>query len=133
MKEIQNLFNKVTQKHLVLSGYRINNFDIPWLVHKLNKYELQIPNVLSVYGKKPWEVQSYDLVDQWKFGFKYYNTFDEVCYELEVDSPKDEMEGSEVHGIYWNDNGLERIKNYCEKDVISSMKVAEKMLKYYVI
>lgn len=131
IKEVSELFEKVSKKTLILSGYRINNFDIPWLVHKMNKYNIDVPPILSIYGKKPWEIRSFDLADQWKFGFKYYSSFDEVCYELGIESPKDEIDGSMVHDTYWNEKDLDKIKNYCEKDILASMEVAEKMIKYH--
>lgn len=129
MKHVQDLFMKVSQKGLFLSGYNINIFDIPWLVHKLNKYKLNIPPILRIYGKKPWEIKSFDLFNEWKSTFnRNYTSFDEVCYELDVPSPKDTIDGSQVHGTYWEKNDLNGIVTYCEKDVYSSMLVAEKML-----
>lgn len=130
---LQDLFNKVSKKHLILSGYRIKSFDIPWVVHKFNKYGLEIPKILDVYGKKPWEISAFDLADEWKQQFKYYVSFDEVAYELDVKSPKDDISGKDVHKTYWEDNDLNRIKTYCEKDVETCMRVAEKMLKFKII
>lgn len=129
MKEAQDLFFKVTTKHLILSGYNINAFDIPWIIHKMNKYEIQIPPVLRIYGKKPWEIQSIDLFNEWKSSYRYFASFDEVCYELNVPSPKDKIDGSQVHHTYWIDNDLDTIVEYCEGDVLSSLKVGKKMLE----
>lgn len=128
MNELSELFLKVDKKHLTLSGYMINSFDIPLLVHKMNKYNIPVPNILNIYDKKPWEIQSFDLADKWKCGMKYYSSLDEVCYELNIESPKDDIDGSKVHNTYWEDNDLERIKTYCEKDVYSSMLVGKKMI-----
>lgn len=132
MIKIQKLFVKVSEKHLIMSGFNINVFDIPWIVHKLNKYDLDIPNILKIYGKKPWEIQSLDLFNEWKGPSRYFSSFEEVCYELDVPSPKDGIDGSMVHSTYWKEGDLEKIKTYCEKDVRSSMLVAEKMLKNYI-
>jgi predicted PolB exonuclease-like 3'-5' exonuclease len=131
MKQIQKLFHKVSKKHLMLSGFNINGFDIPWLVHKLNKYNLAIPPVLKIYGKKPWEIHSFDLFNEWKSTYSTYKfmpSFDEVCYELSVPSPKDKIDGSKVHHTYWYDDDLNTVVEYCEGDVYSTMLVAEKML-----
>lgn len=133
LTKFKDLLEKVSNKRMLLSGYRIKSFDIPWVVHKMNKYQIEPPKIIDIYGKKPWEVMAYDLADEWKFQFKYYCSFDEVAYELGVDSPKDDIDGSEVHNVYWNEQNLIRIKNYCEKDVLSSMRVAEKMLKFKFI
>jgi len=128
MRQVSKLFSKVSDKDMLLSGYVINGFDIPWLIHKLHKYDLPIPSILNVYDKKPWEVRTFDLADKWKFGAKYYNSLDEVCYELGIESPKDDINGSEVHHTYWYNNDLERIKTYCEKDVYSTMQIAKRIL-----
>lgn len=128
INDVSELFEKVHRKNLILSGYMINTFDIPLLVHKMNKYNIPLPTILQIYDKKPWEIQSFDLADKWKFGMKYYSSLDEVCYELNIDSPKDDIDGSKVHSVYWDDNDLERIKTYCEKDVYASMMVGKKMI-----
>ena len=95
---------------------------------------MKLPLILDNYDKKPWEIKTFDLSEKWKAGFKYYTSLDEVCYEMDIDSPKDDISGSEVHevywgGTYWNDDNLIRIKTYCEKDVYSSMFVCKKMLQ----
>lgn len=133
VERFSELLDKVIKKGLMLSGYRIKSFDIPWVVHKLNKYNLEIPKIIDTYGRKPWEIHAFDLADEWKQTFKYYTSFDEVAYELDVDSPKDDIDGSEVHKVYWEDNDLNRIRLYCEKDVVSCLRVAEKMLKHKII
>ena len=129
MLSVADLFGKVYDKNMILSGFRINSFDIPWLVHKMTKYDIKLPKILEIYDKKPWEIQSFDLADKWKFGFRYFNTLDDVCYELGIDSPKDGIDGSKVHHTYWVEDGLEDIKKYCQKDVYASMLVGKKMLQ----
>lgn len=128
--EFNKLLHKVGQKGMYLSGYRITSFDIPWVLHKLNKYDITPSKIIDIYGNKPWDIHVVDLADEWKQKFKYYNTFDEVTYELGIDSPKDDIDGSMVHNIYWNNNDINRIKTYCEKDVYASMMVGKKMFEH---
>lgn len=130
VSEFNRLLKKVGQKHMSLSGWRILSFDIPWILHKLNRYNVKPSNLLDIYGVKPWEIKAFDLADEWKQKFGHYTSFDETTYELDIDSSKDDMDGSTVHKTYWNDQDIDRIKVYCEKDVLKSMQVAEKMLKY---
>ncbi|OZA57004.1 MAG: 3'-5' exonuclease, partial [Sphingobacteriales bacterium 39-40-5] len=40
-----------------------------------------------------------------------------------IPSPKDDIDGSMVHKVYWEDNDLERIRIYCEKDVITTAQI----------
>lgn len=130
--EFNKLLQKVSQKGMYLSGYRITSFDIPWVLHKLNKYNIIPSKIIDIYGNKPWDIHVVDLADEWKQKFKYYNTFDEVTYELDIDSPKDDIDGSMVHDIYWNNNDINRIKTYCEKDVFASMMVGKKMFEHRI-
>ena len=128
INEFSELLSKVSKKGMYLSGYVINAFDIPFVVHKILKYKAPLPSILNLYDKKPWEVSIFDLADKWKYQTKYYASLDEVCYELGIESPKNDINGSEVHKVYWYNNDLERIKMYCEKDVLSTMKVGKRLL-----
>ena len=130
IKKFVDLINKVSNKGMLLSGYMIKSFDIPWVVHKITKYGLEFPRLLDVYGKKQWDILAFDLADEWKQGGRYYIPFDEVAYELGVESPKDKMDGSKVHKTYWDEDDLNSIRVYCEKDVEACLRISEKMLKY---
>jgi len=44
-----------------------------------------------------------------------------------IPTPKDDIDGSQVAGVYWNDKDIERIKKYCQKDTLT---VAQLLLKY---
>lgn len=129
-KDIVNRFNellkKIETKNFNLSGFRIAYFDIPWLLHKLNKYGIQPADIIVTHNKKPWEMRITDMSDDWKGKFAWAFSFDEMCYELGVESPKDNMNGSEVHVAFW-DGKVEEVKAYCEKDVTSCIRVAQKI------
>lgn len=130
--DIVNSFNellkKIQSKNFSLCGFRINYFDIPWILHKLHKYNIEPASIIDLYGKKPWELRIVDMYDDWKQKFAWGFSFDEMCYELNVKSPKDLMNGSQVNQFYWSDR-LEDIKTYCEKDVSSSIEVSKKIYK----
>jgi predicted PolB exonuclease-like 3'-5' exonuclease len=121
-----NILEKISTKLFTLSGYRILYFDIPWILHKLAKYEIRPAHIINVYDKKPWDLRIKDISDDWKQKFSIYSSFDEVCYELDIKSSKDEMSGKDVHSYYWNGK-LEDIKKYCEKDINCLFEVAEKI------
>jgi len=123
-----NLLKKIETKIFSLSGFRINHFDIPWVLHKLHKYEIEPANMIYVYDKKPWDMRIVDMSDDWKQKFAWAFSFDEMCYELGVKSPKDNMNGSDVHKAYWSGK-IEAIKTYCEKDVSSSIDASKKLYK----
>jgi 3'-5' exonuclease len=41
-----------------------------------------------------------------------------VCV-MGIPTPKDDIDGSMVGKVYWQDRDLERIANYCQKDVVA--------------
>jgi len=116
VESFNNLLKKIETKNFNLSGFRILYFDIVWLLRKLNKYKIEPANIIYTHDKKPWEMRVVDMSDDWKGKFAWSNNFDELAYELGIESPKDDMNGSEVHKTYWNGE-LYKVKEYCEKDV----------------
>lgn len=124
VEKFNNLLKKIETKSFNLSGFRIAYFDIPWIMHKLAKYGIKPADIISTYNKKPWEMRITDMSDDWKSKFAWAFSFDEMCYELGVESPKDNMNGSEVHIAYW-EGRVNDVRTYCEKDVRSSIKVSE--------
>ena len=124
-----NLLKKIETKNFNLSGFRINHFDIPWVLHKLHKYGIIPASIICPYNKKPWDMRITDMSDDWKQKFAWAFSFDEMCYELGVVSPKDLMNGSQVHKYYWSGR-IEEIKTYCEKDVSSSIDASIKIYKF---
>jgi hypothetical protein len=74
--------------------------------------------------KKPWEVPHLDTMELWKFGdYKSYTPLNLLANVLGIPSPKDDIDGSQVGNVYWNENNLERIVTYCRKDVITVMQI----------
>lgn len=124
--QFNDLLKKIEIKNFKLSGYRILYFDVPWLLHKLHKYDIKPVDIILTYDKKPWDMRIVDIFDDWKGKFAWSPSFDEVCYELGIYSPKDKMNGSDVHKYYW-EGRIEEIKEYCEKDVIACIEVSKKI------
>ena len=89
---------------------------------------VDIPSSLNLAGKKPWEVQHLDTMELWKFGdYKHFTSLKLLAALFDIPTPKDDIDGSQVGSVYYNDNDLERIKVYCEKDTLT---VAQLLLKY---
>lgn len=124
INEFNEMLKKIEKKQFNLSGFRIVNFDIPWVLHKLHKYRIKPCNIISTYNKKPWEMRITDLSEDWKGKFAWAYSFDEMSYELGIKSPKESMCGSDVHEYYWSGR-KEEIKKYCEMDVESSMDISK--------
>ena len=103
-----------------LCAHNGKEFDFPYIARRMMINGIQIPRVLQVAGKKPWETNFIDTMELWKFGdYKNYTSLDLLCAILDIPTPKDDINGSEVGRVYWQENDLERIKTYCQKDVLA--------------
>ena len=102
-------------------------FDIPFLCRRILINNLKIPYMLNVSGKKPWEIKHLDTMELWKFGdFKNYTSLDLLTYIFKIPTPKDDMDGSQVAKVFYQDKDLERIIQYCEKDVVATIQLFRK-------
>ncbi len=123
--EIHKIFKNATG--MIPCGWNIKGFDIPFLNKHFLKNGLKIPAILSLWDpkveeiKKPWLVKVLDLQEIWKQNGFNSCKFNSACVFLGIESPKDDIDGSQVHESFWNCE-IERIKTYCEKDVISLHK-----------
>ena len=83
-----------------------------------------MPSQLSLRDKKPREIPHKDTMEMWKFGdYKAYTSLALLCQILGIDTPKDDIDGSQVWRVYWVDKDLERIVKYCQKDVVTLTKI----------
>jgi uncharacterized protein YprB with RNaseH-like and TPR domain len=122
---ITNYFNS-PQK--LLCGHNIKEFDIPYLCRRFLIKNLPLPQKLNLFGKKPWEIPHLDTLELWKFGdYKHFTSLKLLTEILGIASPKDDIDGSQVRGVYYDENNLKRIADYCEKDVIA---VAQVLLRF---
>jgi len=118
-----DLLNKQPDS-LILCAHNGKEFDFPYLCRRMLINGLQIPIQLNIHGKKPWEIMHLDTMDLWKFGdYKNYTSLKLLAAVFNIPSPKDDIDGSMVHKVYWEDNDLERIRIYCEKDVITTAQI----------
>jgi len=132
LEKFQFVLNKVQTKGFILCGVSIARFDMPFIAKRMMVNGLVPPTNLNVYGIKPWDVRIFDITEVWGQGCKgeSYTPFEWICVSLGIDSPKDDISGADVARVYYEeyDDGLERIKTYCEKDVMQTVKVAEKLI-----
>jgi hypothetical protein len=102
-------------------------FDIPFLCRRILINGKKMPNMLNVSGKKPWEIKHLDTMELWKFGdFKNYTSLDLLTYVFNISTPKDDMDGSQVAKVFYEDKDLDRIIQYCEKDVVATIQLFRK-------
>lgn len=111
-----------------LCAHNGKEFDFPYLCRRIIANQLPMPDILDLAGKKPWDIRHLDTMQLWKFGdFKSYTSLDLLSATLGLPSPKENMSGSMVFDVYYEDNDLERIKNYCQDDVATLASVFLRM------
>lgn len=130
LEPFNTLVDKAYKKGFVLSGYGIKKYDMPYLAKRMMINNIKPSRALNTYGVKPWDVNVYDLVEVWGQGCQKesYTAFDWVVTLLDIPTPKDKIDGSQVAGTYYS-GGIETVKEYCEKDVIASYKLAKRLIK----
>lgn len=112
-----------------LCAHNGKEFDYPYLCRRMIINNIPIPPALDMSGKKPWEVNHLDTMELWKFGdFKNYTSLNLLAHTLGVPTPKDDIDGSMVGDVYWKENNLDRIVNYCQKDVVTVAQVLLRMM-----
>jgi predicted PolB exonuclease-like 3'-5' exonuclease len=129
MESIREVMVKVEKAGLFLCGYAIKRFDMPWLSKRMMANDVKPPRSICTYGKKPWEVEVFDLPEVWGQGnmAESFTPFELTCAALGLGNSKGDLDGSKVKEAYWNGE-IERIKTYCEKDVEVSMHLASKLI-----
>ena len=133
-KLIQNFFNALDKFARAgkrrLCAHNGQEFDYPYISRRALVNNLTLPKILDIAGAKPWEVkdQLIDTLQLWKFGdYKHYTSLSLLCELFNIPTPKDDIDGSQVAKVYWEDNDIDRIIKYCEKDTLG---VANLLLKY---
>ena len=108
----------------LLCAHNGKEFDFPFLCRRMIIQGMQLPKILQFFGKKPWEIPHLDTLDLWKFGdYKHYTSLKLLTHILKIPSPKDDLDGSQVREVFYKENDMERIVNYCEKDTIAVAQI----------
>jgi DNA polymerase elongation subunit (family B) len=128
-------FVKLIEEHFnspyhLLCGHNAKEFDIPFICRRMLIHGMKLPSILDIAGKKPWEIAHLDTMELWKFGdYKAYTSLALLCHIFNIPTPKDDISGADVARVYYeNEKGeyptsLERIKVYCEKDVVALIQL----------
>ena len=130
---ILNGFKKLLESHFnkpehVLCAHNGKEFDFPYIARRMIINQIALPEKLNLFGKKPWEIGHLDTMELWKFGdYKHYTSLKLLTLILNIPSPKDDISGSEVCGVYYKEKDVARIAVYCEKDTIA---VAQLLLRF---
>jgi len=112
-----------SSKHLMVA-HNGKEFDFPYIARRMLINGLELPSLLDIAGKKPWEIRHLDTLELWKFGdYKHFTSLDLLTAIFDIPSPKSDIDGSQVNEVYWKQNDLHRIAEYCENDVLAIVQL----------
>jgi predicted PolB exonuclease-like 3'-5' exonuclease len=129
LKDFFHLLNQhYNKKESALCAHNGKEFDYPYIARRALINGLKLPVILDIAGMKPWENALLDTMEMWKFGdYKSYTSLNLLAAVFNIHSSKDDIDGSMVGSVYWNERDLNRIVTYCQKDVLT---VAQLFLRF---
>ncbi|TAJ13415.1 3'-5' exonuclease [Marinilabiliaceae bacterium JC017] len=120
--EMLNAFSHGKERYMC--GHNSKEFDFPYIARRMLINGVELPAMLDVAGKKPWEVKFLDTLDLWKFGdYKHYTSLNLLTAIFNIPSPKDDIDGSQVADVFYLEKDIQRIAVYCEKDVLATAQL----------
>ncbi|MCO4820996.1 MAG: 3'-5' exonuclease [Flavobacteriaceae bacterium] len=125
LKDFKNLLiSHFSQTKHLLCAHNGKEFDFPYIARRMIIHHIELPYKLNLFGKKPWEVPHLDTLELWKFGdYKHYTSLKLLTNILGIPSPKDDIDGSEVYRVFYEEQAIDRIITYCEKDTIAVAQI----------
>ena len=128
-KNLLEDFSRLVNEHFsrpnkLFCAHNGKEFDFPYISRRMIINGIEIPQKLQLFGKKPWEIPHLDTMEMWKFGdYKHYTSLKLLAHILGIPSPKDDIDGSEVRNVFYNEGDIDRIATYCEKDTITVAQI----------
>ena len=124
--DVFQVFNKFfIDNTFSLCGHNIKEFDVPYISRRAIINQADLPFFFKdLQNRKPWENPLIDTLHLWRFGdFKHYTSLELLATILGIDTPKDDIDGSQVSSVYWQEKNLARIATYCSKDVVTVAQI----------
>lgn len=131
LKDLATLLEtKFKSTDYYICAHNGKHFDFPFLSRRMIINGISIPNILLIHGRKPWELSYIDTMDLWRFGdYKHTISLELMAHLLGVNSSlKAEMSGEKVYHTYYKEQNLEKIKTYCELDLVAMMNCYRRMV-----
>lgn len=123
-KELLEEFNNLLNEHFYkryhyLCAHNGQEFDFPYICRRSLINGLKLPKGLQIMGNKPWENKHLlDTMRLWAFGdLKSFTSLEVMAKAFNIPTPKDDISGADVFRVYYEENNLDRIVEYCQKDV----------------
>lgn len=127
LQKLSDVLNKYPNARLC--AHNGKGFDFPFLGRRYLINGISLPSHLKLQNKKPWEVPHIDTMEFWSFGARNSSVaLKLLCAVFGIDTPKDDIDGSDVARVYYQEKDLPRIVKYCEKDVFALARVYKRMV-----
>lgn len=131
LKKVYTMFEKSKSVNFkwILSGFNIKQYDIPFIFKRYVINGLNLPKQFNFEGLKPWEINIVDVFELWKSTSYTSTSLETLSITLGVSNPKILLDDQTVHQLYYEKKDNSLIKEYCEKDCVSTKKCYEIILK----
>ena len=128
LQEFGEIFNSPKLNDVILCAHNGKEFDFPWIARRFLINGMMPPLPFQLFGKKPWEIPHIDTMELWKFGdYKSFVSLELLAHVFGIPTPKDDIDGSMVAKVYYEEKDLFRIVLYCEKDVLTLANIFRRM------
>ncbi len=121
LAKMGSVINKAFDHTHHLCAHNGKVFDFPFIAKRFILNGLPLPAMFDFVDKKPWDLTYFiDTKEVWQFTVRdNATTLSLLCECFDVPTSKDDIDGSQVRGVYYEENDLPRIVKYCEKDIIA--------------
>lgn len=132
-KEVLSEFSKLLQEYFntkehYLCAHNGKEFDYPFLCRRMLVNKMALPKIMQLQGLKPWEVKHLDTMEMWRFGdVKNFTSLNLLAHIFNISSPKEDIDGSQIAKVYYEEKNIDRIKTYCIKDVITLARIYQSL------
>ncbi len=121
---LSNFAELLSRKKWILCAHNGKEFDFPYLSRRILINRIPLPEPLQIAGKKPWEIRHLDTLELWKFGdYKHYTRLELLASVFDIPTSKDGIDGSQVNEAYYIQNDLQKIRDYCLRDVLVTAQI----------
>lgn len=128
LSDFKSMVERMDAAVLKMCSHNGKEFDYPYICRRMLVNGISLPAALNIMGKRPWEIQHLDTMEMWKFGdYKHYTSLDLLAAIFNIPTSKNGMDGSQVNATYHRDNDLQKIKEYCIRDVVVLAQLYLKM------
>lgn len=119
--------NHSTQFSTIVIGHNVSSFDLRFLVQRFIVHGIRPPMTIQRAAQaKPWESDKvFDTMVQWA-GVGNRISLDKLCLALEIESPKGDMDGSQV-AAYVAAGRIAEVAAYCQRDIEATRAVYRRM------